>query len=616
MTTTPTLLGTGYDDPVNLPSSVDDRREKRLRAQREMERAAAAGQAEVAETMWWEMGLLDLVLAPDGDTSPYRGGEYDSYATHYHFRPETVAYARERAAETRDVVLRLSYLNYVLLQTPPRGRAWIDLQREILSAWREYVDGCRAGVRADARGYTVGVDIARALQGMERLLPRPGVVRGPEAEHWTEWILGLANDSRSFPTKPEESGWMRHRWVADFLVRLVTLPPEASNDATRQRALDIMMEAGQYFAADPLLEHFSRHVAEREAALRKHWGEPDTHRTMTRRIFDGLLRRAEFHAQTGEGGQLLASHWFREARRLAEEHRQYFGAAEISALEIAETRALERGIEGGEFKEMHMPVELPAEVVDALVGATPELTVDALVKHAVASVPDRAGIARSIEAANAGSPLLAMIPRSVIGPGKVVGESLTEEANLELDIEKAAAFETRVAGDVMVMAISRAATDVGLTGDHLTSPMNSLPLDVGSVAILHVGCERLVAGDHTSATHILILHIEDVFRQLLKSRGVDTTEFRQTDPMAGTSRTDDATLGALLRKTLPDGRTVRAFLGDDVWLLLDSALNSQTGLNLRNDFAHGLARQEHVAAGISGIALSLLYLLSEVARGQ
>jgi hypothetical protein len=440
------------------------------------------------------------------------------------------------------------------------------------------------------------------------------VVRGPEAEDWVAWIVTLAEDSRTFPAKPEESEWMRHRWVADFLGRLVLLPPQTSSDDMRRRSLTVLEDAARFFEAEPLLEHFERRVVEREADLRKHWGEADTHRTMTRRSFDAILRRAQLHAATGDGGQLLAAHWFREARRIAEEQRQYFTAEEIAALEVAEQGAINRAISGGEFKEMRTPVELPAAVVDELVWETPEQTVDALVAHAVASVPDRGAIAQSISDANAGSPLLALIPRTVIGPGKVVGESLSEEANLDLDVERFAGTQARIAGDVMAVAIARASSELGLIGDDLARPLKDLGLDAGSLEVLRAGCERLVANDHISATHILVLHIEDVLRQLLRKRGVDTTEYRRTDTAAGTSRTDDATLGALLRKTLPDGRTVREFLGGDVWEHFDSMLNSQTGLNLRNDFAHGLARPEHGVPGISGIALSLLYLLCEIAK--
>jgi len=612
MTLTPSLLGTDYDAPAELPVGTDHYSAKRSRALRELERAEQAGEQKVEEVMWWELALIDLTLAPEEGTSPYGGRGYDAYAAHYRLRPETAEYARERATETADIILRLHYLDYVLLNTEPKGRAWIDLQRQILVVWREYVDGCRAGAGADREGFVVGVYIDRALIGMERLFPRPGVLRGQEAADWAEWLVQLAEDSRDFPSNPEESAWMRHRWVADFLGRLAFLPEDSTGAALRARALDMLDQAAAYYASVPLNDHFEQRVAEREAQLRKHWGETDTHERMTRRTFDAIVRRAEFHGATRPGGALLTSHFYREARRIAEEHRQYFTADEIARLEVAEQEAINQAISGGEIKEIRAAVEIPREAMD-LTRETPEATVEALVAHAAGSIPDRADIARSIRAANAGSPLQAMIPRSVIGPGKVVGESVSEEGNLDLDVEQFATLQTRLAGEAVAYTVASAASAVGLTADHLARPLEPLDLDEGTLAILRRGCERLIAGDHISATHILIPHVEDMLRQQLRARGVNTAEFRR-DPASGMSRTDDATLGALMRKTLPDGRTVREYLGTDLWDHLDSILNSQTGLNLRNDFAHGLARPQHCAPEIVGIALSLVYLLAEVAK--
>lgn len=104
-----------------------------------------------------------------------------------------------------------------------------------------------------------------------------------------------------------------------------------------------------------------------------------------------------------------------------------------------------------------------------------------------------------------------------------------------------------------------------------------------------------------------------MIRQYLTSIGVDTQKFKREDD-GNTSRTDDATLGRLLMQVkLPDGTPVRTHLGEDLWYYLDAVLNSQTGLNLRHNFAHGLARPNHATPENVGIALSLLYVLAGVA---
>jgi hypothetical protein len=69
-----------------------------------------------------------------------------------------------------------------------------------------------------------------------------------------------------------------------------------------------------------------------------------------------------------------------------------------------------------------------------------------------------------------------------------------------------------------------------------------------------------------------------------------------------------------MRTTLSDGRSVKDYLGNDLWEHLDSVLNSQTGLNLRNEIAHGLARPQHCTAESAGIVLALFYQLAHAVR--
>ena len=143
--------------------------------------------------MYWELGLIDLNVLAAGELSPYGGGTFEAFARFYRLNEETVAYARERAEETRDVILRIHYLTFVLLRSEPRGREWIDLQRELTSAYREFVDGRRASAGDDPNGFA-GVSVDRALVPLRQLVERAGVVRGAEAADWAQWFATLAED--------------------------------------------------------------------------------------------------------------------------------------------------------------------------------------------------------------------------------------------------------------------------------------------------------------------------------------------------------------------------------------------------------------------------------------
>lgn len=611
MTRTPTLLGAEYDAPATLSASLDLYEPKRVLALSALRRfESSADDEEVLRLMYWELGLIDLRLAHAPGMSPYGGAEYEQYATPYRLAPETADYARQRANETEDVILKLHYLEFALLRMEPRGREWLELQREILRAYRKFVDGCVQGAGNDLDCHT-GVHIEHALRRIGQLLSCRGLVRPEDGPPWAGWILRLAEDSRSFPVKdPAWTDRQRHRWVADYLRRLCDLPPDATAPAIRTQGLALLADAGAYYAATPLNDHFEHHVAEVEAELRKHWGEAGTHERMIRRRFEATIRRAEFHRGTGNG--LLTAVFFRQARELVEEHRQYFTDADVARLQVAEQQALDRAVEGGEFKHLGVSLQIPKELMDYL-RDTPEATVQAIVTEVARSVPDRDRIRGDVRDANAQAPLHAIIQRTVVGAGKVVGETTGEAGNIELEIELRAMLQTQLLAAGIAESVRRAASELGLSPEHLLAPLATLDLDEGTRIMIQRGCERLIAGDFISAAHILVPRVEDVLRQHLKALGVDTTEFR-ANVGHGTSRTDDAPLGSLMRKALPDGRTVRAYLGSDVWEHIDSVLNSQTGPNLRNEFAHWLARPQHCTAEVAVIALSLLWLLAEIAR--
>jgi hypothetical protein len=228
-------------------------------------------------------------------------------------------------------------------------------------------------------------------------------------------------------------------------------------------------------------------------------------------------------------------------------------------------------------------------------------------------VPDRGAIAREVERANTETPLRALVSRTVVGPGKVVGQSQGEDGNKALDIEQQATLQARIIGAAVATTVTNAAPTVGVTAEHLLMPLAPLALDDDTLELLRRVCARFLQQDFVSAMHILVPQVENVLRQHLSALGVDTTDYRR-DVNGGASRTDDASLGSLLRKSLPDGRTVRSYLGGDLCDHLNSVLNSQTGLNLRNEFAHGLARLTHCTPENVGLSLSLLYLLADRSR--
>jgi hypothetical protein len=422
MTITPGIAGPEYDSPALLSDSLFHYQAKREIALETLKRAESDGNADAARAMFWELRLIDLNVATDGDASPYGNGPYEKFAEFYHMNEVTVAYAYDRAAETNDVVLRIHYLAFVLLRSEPRGKEWIELQRRLAIDIREFVDGCQVGARNDPDGFA-GVSIAESMPLLRRLLERPGVIRGTEANDWAAWILALADASRHFPEFDERRReFQRHRWVAEYLSLLVSVPPGAADPNVRTQALQLLDDAAAYDASEPLNDVFERAVAETDASLRKHWGESGTHEMKVRRTVAALRRRADFHRETGNG--TLTAHFYREARRVVETDRQYFTESDVGELQRAEQAALSHAVGSGEYGRIRIPLSIPTSAMD-LTQETPELTVAELVAFAARSVPTRDELRRQAAEMHRAAPLHATISRTIVSEDKVVGESRT-----------------------------------------------------------------------------------------------------------------------------------------------------------------------------------------------
>lgn len=607
MTRTPAILGAEYDAPAQLAANLYVDGAKRGLIHAALQRAEEAADAESAQLMLWELAMLNLLPMTRNETSPWQAGPWEQFAEIYRLTPETVAYALDRARETGDLRLKVRYLEFALRRSEQTGRSWIELQRELLGTYREYAEACRAAIANAPHGHG-GIYIQDALTRIGQLLSVRGVVTPADAPLWAEWIVGLAEDSRSFSA--DDAGaheQQRHRWVFDYLRILTSLPAEAINEALRVRALRLLADAAVYYEKFPLLHYFDQAIAEIEYELQKSWGEPHAHERMIRRQFEATMRCAGFHRS--HGNDLVAAEFFGQARALAAKYRPYFTDAEVTRLGRAEQEALIAGED--EFTRLTFSIEVPGALMD-YVCATSEETVQAIVAEAATAVPSRARLHKDVLEANQQAPLQAIIGRTMVAPGKVVGRTGGEAGNVAVEIQSRAMLQTQLLADGIATAVQKAAGQIGLTPEHLVAPLASLALDEGSLQLIRHGLARLIAGDPTSATHILIPRVEDALRQHLKTVGFSTTDFI-ADIGDGTSRTDDATLGSLLYKKLPDGRTVRDYLGEDLWEHVNAVLNRQTGPNLRNEFAHGLARPAHCTPANAAIALMLLYQLAGVA---
>jgi hypothetical protein len=128
MTRAQEILGLDYDAPARLADSVDYYEPKRMMA------LGHCGEPRRGRRRHGGSDVLGA-WADRPNARARRPHRPYSYAAHYRLTADTVPYARRRADETRDVILKLHYLEFVLLRSVKKGKARMELQREVLATY-------------------------------------------------------------------------------------------------------------------------------------------------------------------------------------------------------------------------------------------------------------------------------------------------------------------------------------------------------------------------------------------------------------------------------------------------------------------------------------------------
>lgn len=596
MTRTHDALAAVIDAP-NAAGATDLRSERKAVLDRENV-ARQVGEADLARELAWERGIMDLNVPAQEHYSLFCGAEFETYSEFYGLTEATLAYAVERARETPNLLLRVHHLEYALARGPQTGRDWFSTRSELAQTYRELIDKVVVEITGEP-GHVEGVYVSRWMGRLASLVSARGLLRDAEQHEWAHWIVGIAKAFHAIDWKRDDGVEMQHRWPYAILEHLVAIPADAIAESDRADALELLQQAHEHYSADPLADTFTSSVAEVDAALRKHFGEADTHVRMVRRQYEALLRTANFHREHGSG--LVAQNFFREARKLMEKQRQYFDGAEVDEIQGLERKAIEAAEVSGEFKTMRGgEVTINLDDFDRR-QATAADTVRFLIALRHDAIPEYAKLEETASRIMRENPIQFLFGASTVDRGKVVSEARTEEQHHRRVVQQQTAIHAEFVGLEVVVTLIRAAQAAQITAADVVSELGLLGLDSEETEILERGIERFLAEDYISAGHILSSQFENAFRKKVAEVGVEPTRFRTLPD--GTTRTDEATLGDLMHSSTPDGRTVRALIGDDAWQFIDRTMVAVDGWNLRNKFAHGLAGKREVVPPVVGVIL-------------
>ena len=246
------------------------------------------------------------------------------------------------------------------------------------------------------------------------------------------------------------------------------------------------------------------------------------------------------------------------------------------------------------MSEFSVPVEISKKAIDDFVAGTvvddPGLT---LAKIAAAFLPCVSKMEESVAKLAIDAPLFAMLPQQLFADDHVAGKvgSVDDDASGRLLRQTLQWLQFHLP---WLRACVYAATEKhDLTPNAFVAWANRQGLfDAGKVPLLTAGFQAWFDKDNVKALHILIPQIEAALRNMVDRVGKPVTKAAGTVP--------GVSVAINMSDILFNSATIAALgpMGSNLALYMKAIYADPRGMNIRNQFAHGLLDADEIHEGI------------------
>jgi hypothetical protein len=248
-------------------------------------------------------------------------------------------------------------------------------------------------------------------------------------------------------------------------------------------------------------------------------------------------------------------------------------------------------------------LKIPTADIEKLLAPYRTLPVEDCLGRAASDlrlVIDAASVEKQTLDEKATSPFMFAVPNFVIDDDRKVFQSDSDDDSFKFMANheyKMALIKVQVLLERVFHVLTE---ERGLKAEDFFSFLRRWPiLDERNAALLEVGIERFFARDYVSTLHILVPQLECCVRRMFAKAGYPTTIIKK-----GTTQQEQTFTKFLEREEVKD------FLGTNFHRYLEMVMVDQTGLNLRNDIAHGLIKPEDCNETNAQTVLHLLLMLT------
>ncbi|WP_419792120.1 DUF4209 domain-containing protein [Staphylococcus chromogenes] len=273
----------------------------------------------------------------------------------------------------------------------------------------------------------------------------------------------------------------------------------------------------------------------------------------------------------------------------AMEHYKEIGKREkIIEMKILVKRTYEEYEKGNEMSLIRIPIEFLEDEVDEFVEHFTSSDIqNSLDKIAYSNhlIPKITVIEDQVDKLSKEFPLQDLISKSLLSDGKKILESTTEEDNKAINFNITYMNHLNINVELIIKYIfDKLISEFEISTEDFMQKFNRWELlHNKNVPFIEHGISRFLEKDYLSAMHILVPQFESTVRRMFSKAGYSTTSFRK-----GNTQQEVTFNEFLLRDD------VKSAFGNDVHKLIQIVMVEQSGLNLRNEIAHGLIESSNI----------------------
>lgn len=266
--------------------------------------------------------------------------------------------------------------------------------------------------------------------------------------------------------------------------------------------------------------------------------------------------------------------------------KHYSNIGETEKIDQLKIRIKESYKEGeSEFKEIKVEMQLPEEAVreiEMIKSYFRSMNAEAMldeISYNVDLIPDIEKIEEETRKQKEMFIFQSLVSKAVISEGRKIFQPVDEEEDFMLSVNENYMRHLTSKLDFFILPIvDTAIEDNKLNAEIVMNRLKNWPYLLDNNAnLIKVGIESYFKSDYVGSLHILVPQLEAMVRNLFSQAGYPTTSIKK-----GLAQYE-VTFTEFLRNDF----VIKAF-GKRVYKYLQMIMIDQTGLNLRNNIAHGL----------------------------